>query len=289
MSDLAVRAVQLTKRYGEVTALDRLDLDVPVGSVVGLIGPNGAGKSTALSILATLLSPTSGSVEIFGIDPGRRPRDARRVVGYVPDQLGLYDSLSVRGYLEFFAAAFRIPRGGVDDLVSGLLELVELAHKDGDAVNTLSRGMKQRLSVARALLHDPRLLVLDEPASGLDPRSRNEFDALMRQLVSMGKTVVVSSHALDQMAELCTHVVILEAGVVRGAGTPAELAAGVGVGRVEVVLAGGERMTYDVADDAAAAALLKRLLEDGAEVVEFTRSAPGLVDAYLSLTEGVGS
>ena len=189
-----------------------LTLEVPTGSVFGLIGPNGAGKSTTLSILASVLTPTSGTAEVAGCDPVHDARGVRRKVGYMPDVLGVYDNLSVQEYLEFFAAAYSLPRSSWKGLVDGLLELVGLEVKRTAMVESLSRGMKQRLALARALVHDPEVLLLDEPASGLDPRARVELRGLLAELQSMGKTIVISSHILSEMEEMCSHIAIMEAG-----------------------------------------------------------------------------
>ena len=240
---MAVRTVGLTKRFGELFAVRDLSLEVPRGSVFGLIGPNGAGKSTTLSILASVLTPTSGSARVAGCDPVTDARGVRRRVGYMPDVLGVYDNLSVQEYLEFFAAAYSLPRAGWKGLVDGLLELVGLEVKRTAMVESLSRGMKQRLALARALVHDPEVLLLDEPASGLDPRARVELRVLLAELQSMGKTIVISSHILSEMEEMCSHIAIMEAGRLLAVGAPKEIGAQVAAagGRAVVVhLAGGE-------------------------------------------------
>ena len=284
----AVRTVGLTKRYGTLTAVDDLDLEVPEGSVFGLIGPNGAGKSTTFAILASILSPTSGVVEVAGADPSVDPRAVRRRLGYMPDVLGVYDNLRVDEYLEFFAAAHQIPRSSWPGLVDGLLELVGLEVKRDAMVESLSRGMKQRLALARALVHDPDVLVLDEPASGLDPRARVELRTLLSELRAMGKTVVVSSHILTEMEEMCTHVAIMEAGRLLAAGEPAEIGDRLKGGhQVLVRLAGGEERRFRVASEQEQRALLHRLVaEEGLPVVEFRAEGTGLEELFMEVTEG---
>jgi ABC-2 type transport system ATP-binding protein len=284
----ALRIKGLTKRYGATFAVRDLDLEVARGEVYGLIGPNGAGKSTTFAVLASLLKPTSGSVEVLGVDPADRPREVRRSVGYMPDVLGLYDGLSVEEYLRFFAASYKIPRSQHGPLVDGLLELVDLGTKRTAMVNSLSRGMKQRLSLARALVHDPELLILDEPASGLDPRARVELRNLLVELRSMGKTIIISSHILAELAEMCTGIGIMEKGALLASGTPATIRGQLG-GRttVRVVLAGGEERSYTVDDEHGKAALLRRLVVDeDLQVTEFAETGGGLEDLFMQITTG---
>ncbi|MGI9596336.1 MAG: ABC transporter ATP-binding protein, partial [Acidimicrobiales bacterium] len=197
--DASIAATGLTKRYGPLHAVNDIDFYVPRGSVYGLIGPNGAGKSTLMSMAASLLLPSAGSIRVEGHDPITEPTDVRRKIGYMPDGLGVYEGMNVSEYIEFFAAAYRIPHDEWGRLTDSLLELVELEVKRTAAVNSLSRGMKQRLSLARALVHDPSLLILDEPASGLDPRARIELRHLIENLHRMGKTILVSSHILTEL------------------------------------------------------------------------------------------
>jgi ABC-2 type transport system ATP-binding protein len=287
-SSLAVETRGLTKRYGALFAVRDLDLHVPRGAVFGLIGPNGAGKTTTMSILASLLKATAGSALVAGFDPLTESREVRRRVGYMPDVVGVYDNLRVDEYLEFFAGAYRIPKASWPSLVDSLLELVDLTGKRTAMVNELSRGMKQRLSLARALVHDPEVLILDEPASGLDPRARIDLRVLLSELQAMGKTIVVSSHILPELQEICSHIAIMEAGQLLAAGAPQTILDQLGHGRtVKVRLAGGEERSYSVADDAEQAALLRRLIEEGQQVVEFTQSGDGLEDLFLAITRGV--
>jgi ABC-2 type transport system ATP-binding protein len=284
----AVRTVALTKRYGSLTAVDDLDLEVPEGSVFGLIGPNGAGKSTTFAIVASILSPTSGMAEVAGFNPSADPRSVRRHLGYMPDVLGVYDNLRVDEYLEFFAAAHELRRASWPGLIDGLLELVGLEVKRDAMVESLSRGMKQRLALARALIHDPEVLVLDEPASGLDPRARVELRTLLGELRAMGKTVVISSHILTEMEEMCSHVAIMEAGRLLAAGEPSEIGDRLRGGHQVVVrLAGGEEQRYTVTGEEAQRELLHRLVADeGLPVVEFREEGSGLEQLFMDVTEG---
>ncbi len=202
----------LTKRYGTTLALDHLDLVVPEGAVYGFIGPNGAGKTTTMRILTGLLRASSGEAFIDGHEVVREPNVVRSLVGWMPDSFGVYDSMKAWEYLDFFAASYGLPAARRTQLIGELLDLVDLGHKRDDYVMGLSRGMKQRLSLARTMAHDPRLLILDEPASGLDPRARIELRELLKELRSLGKTIVISSHILTELAEMCTHIGIIEAG-----------------------------------------------------------------------------
>ena len=286
---VAVRAQQLTKRYGNLLAVNQLDLIVPRGSIFGLIGPNGAGKSTTFAMMATLLRPTSGRITVMGADPSHKPRTVRRRMGYMPDSLGVYDNLRVDEYIEFFAASYGIHRGEWPTLIDGLLELVDLSVKRTAMVNSLSRGMKQRLSLARALVHDPELLILDEPASGLDPRARVELRELLKTLNGMGKTIVISSHILAELEEMCTDIAILEAGKLLAAGPPREILERLGGSRtVRVRFATGNTESFTVADDAEQTALLRRLIVDeGRDVVEFVEESGGLEQLFMTITEGI--
>lgn len=286
---VAVRATQLSKRYGNLLAVNNLDLTVPRGSIFGLIGPNGAGKSTTFAMMASLLLPTSGRIMVMGVDPSRKPRTVRRRMGYMPDNLGVYDNLRVDEYLEFFAASYGIARTEWTALVDGLLELVDLSVKRTAMVNSLSRGMKQRLSLARALVHDPELLVLDEPASGLDPRARVELRELLKTLNTMGKTIIISSHILSELEEMCTDVAIMEAGKLLAAGPPRQILERLGGSRnVRVRFASGASESFTVASDDEQSALLRRLVvEEGRDVVEFVEESGGLEQLFMSLTEGI--
>ena len=202
----------LTKRYRDLVAVRDLNLSIEAGDVFGFIGPNGAGKTTTIKTLATLLEPTSGTVHVDGIDVLRYPLEVRKIIGYMPDFFGVYDDVKVWEYLDFFAAAYKIPANKRKGIIDDVLELTDLTEKRESYVEGLSRGMKQRLCLAKTLVHDPKVLLLDEPASGLDPRARIEFRALLKELRSMGKTIFVSSHILPELADFCNSVGIMERG-----------------------------------------------------------------------------
>src|SRR5438270_4274335 len=202
----------LTKMYGELYALDRLTIKLERGDVYGFIGPNGAGKTTTMRILATLLNPTWGEATVCGYSIYNGAKDIRRVMGYMPDFFGVYDDMKVIEYLEFFAAAYRIKGSERRRKCDQVLELVDLGYKRDALVTSLSRGMTQRLGLARVLLHEPQVLLLDEPASGLDPRARIEMRGLLKELRSMNKTIMVSSHILPELADICNKIGIIERG-----------------------------------------------------------------------------
>jgi ABC-2 type transport system ATP-binding protein len=198
--------------YGRTVAVKGLSFDIPQGEVFGFIGPNGAGKTTTIKVLATLLRPAGGKVRVGGLDVTLKPRKVRRMIGYMPDFFGVYEDLTVNEYLRFFAAAYRLDRAKRKGVVDDLLALTDLGEKRDSPVEALSRGMKQRLGLARVLVHDPELLLLDEPASGLDPRARIEIRELLKELKRMGKTILLSSHILHELAQVCTRIGIIEAG-----------------------------------------------------------------------------
>ena len=202
----------LTKNYGSFPALKGLSLEIPDGALHGFVGPNGAGKTTTMRILATLMKPTSGTAYVDGTDVVREGQKARKLVGYMPDFFGVYDSLKCWEYLDFYARCYRIGQTERKRMTRQLLELVQLEDKENEYVEALSRGMKQRLCLARSLIHDPKLLILDEPASGMDPRARAEMKSILRTLREMGKTVMISSHILPELAEMCDSLTILDHG-----------------------------------------------------------------------------
>ncbi|SHJ68256.1 ABC-2 type transport system ATP-binding protein [Anaerobranca californiensis DSM 14826] len=199
----------LVKQYGNFTAVNDISFNIEKGSIFGLIGPNGAGKTTTMRIMATLLTKTSGKIELGGQDLYKNIKESRKLLGYMPDFFGVYDDLRVSEYLEFYGEAYGLNLIDVRKVIPDLLELVGLAHKREDFVNNLSRGMKQRLCLARTLIHQPEVLILDEPASGLDPRARVELRNIIKELQKMGKTILISSHILLELSQLCTHVGII--------------------------------------------------------------------------------
>ncbi|SPT99629.1 ABC transporter ATP-binding protein [Lysinibacillus capsici] len=229
----------LTKRYGSFTALDHLNLSLEEGVVFGFVGANGAGKSTTFSILATLLSPTSGDALINGKSVVKEPKEVRKQIGYMPDFFGVYDQLKVDEYLDFYGASYGIQLAERQVLIPQLLELVNLTSKRYEYVDLLSRGMKQRLCLARALIHDPKVLILDEPASGLDPRARVEMRDILRNLKSMGKTILISSHILPELAEMCDEIGVIDNG---------KLIAHGNVAAIQAQLQGEKRIVLKVID-----------------------------------------
>ncbi len=237
MISAAIETRELTKRYGRTLALDGLNLEVSAGSIYGFIGPNGAGKTTTLRLVAGLLEPTRGDVELMGERLDRAGRKAQRLVGYMPDFFGVYDDLRVWEYLDFFARCYGLAAPKRRSTVDGLLDLVDLTPKRNALVQQLSRGMQQRLCLAHALVHDPPILLLDEPASGLDPRARVELRELLRTLRDMGKTILLSSHILSELAEVCTEIGIMRAGHLVASGT---------LEHVRTLLGGTRRLRIDV-------------------------------------------
>ncbi len=264
-SNPMIKVERLYKRYGVVHALEDLSLEVQAGAVYGLIGPNGAGKTTLLRILATLLSPTSGLVWLDG-EEVTHSSALRRKVGYMPDFFGVYPDLTSAEYLEFYAGISGVARRNQANAIKDLLELVNLSDKRDAPVETLSRGMKQRLCLARALVHDPQILLLDEPASGLDPGARVEFRELLRTLQGMGKTIVVSSHILLDLAEMCSNIAIIRAGrlVIEG-----------DVEHVIRALGGGQRVEV-------------RVLERAGEAMQLLKEMPEITNVSLEQENGNG-
>jgi ABC-2 type transport system ATP-binding protein len=208
----AVQTLGLTRAFGSLKALDALDLTVQKGDLFGFIGSNGAGKTTTLRILATFLAPSAGTAVIMGHDVVRNADAVRHVIGYMPDFFGVYKDMEVTEYLDFFGACYKIPTAQREKTVNDVLELVGLTEKKGTLIGALSRGMQQRLGLARVLIHDPALLLLDEPASGLDPRARIEMMAILQELQRLGKTIIISSHILRELETLCNRVAIIEKG-----------------------------------------------------------------------------
>ncbi|MFZ5652756.1 MAG: ABC transporter ATP-binding protein [Bacillota bacterium] len=297
----------LTKRFGQTVALDGMSLEVERGSVFGLIGPNGAGKTTAMSILATLQLPDGGVAEVDGQNVVTGVDRVRCLIGYMPDFFGVYDGLKVCEYLDFFANAYYLPKAGRDRLIDSLLELVNLRDKKEFYVDHLSRGMKQRLALARCLVHDPSVLILDEPASGLDPRARAEMKEIVRHLGRMGKTVLISSHILPELGEICDRVAIMESGRVVVAGTVEEVTEAGGGARLIVVEVSGnagelarflsrmEKVALAEAGEhqvrvlfrggrAEQGILLKEIMDGGFSVIEFHEVRRNLEEAFMAVT-----
>jgi ABC-2 type transport system ATP-binding protein len=316
-----VETRELTRRYGDTLALNQLNLQIPQGAIYGFIGPNGAGKTTTMRILTTLLEPSGGEAFVAGHSVTRERAAVRRSVGFMPDFFGVYDSMKSHEYLDFFAASYAIPAARRPRLIDDLLALVDLSHKKDSEVMGLSRGMKQRLSLARTMLHDPALLILDEPASGLDPRARVELRELLKELRSMGKTIMISSHILTELAEMSTHIGIIERGTLLASGDVATImrslqphrvfdvhimpegeggmgdaleAAAALVRAMPHVLdarplpeAAPPHLQIDVdGDDRAVSALLARLVGAGVQVTHFAGQVSDLEDIFMRVTEG---
>lgn len=250
----------LTKVYRDLVALDKLSLTIDQGDIYGFIGPNGAGKTTTIRILATLLRPTSGQAFVCGYSVNGQAKHIRRKIGYVPDEFGVYEDMTVNEYLEFFAALYEIIGKDRQRVIRDVLELTDLGYKQTAQVDSLSRGMRQRLALARVLIHDPEVLLLDEPASGLDPRARIEIRELLKELRNMGKTILISSHILSELKELCNKVGIIERGKLLFSGSVNEILAKVRSTNVALV-------QVREAPEQAAAALLEHDLVTKAEVL----------------------
>ena len=301
----------LVKRYDRTLAVAGLDLAIEPGEIFGLVGPNGAGKTTTLRMLATLLRPTAGDAEIDGWSVTRNPDQVRRILGFMPDVFGVYDDMKVWEYLDFFARCHGLPAAGRRRMIGDLLELVDLGDRRNDYVQTLSRGMEQRLCLAHALVHDPKVLLLDEPASGLDPRARVELRELLRELRALGKTILISSHILPELEELCTSVAIVDRGKVLAQGRITDIERRLRFGavlRVRLLLEGealeAARDQFeadpDVAsasilddgtielgfrgDDQASAHLLAASVSAGLPIVSFARAASDLEELFLQVT-----
>lgn len=297
----------LVKRYGRFTAVNRLSLDVERGCIFGLVGPNGAGKTTTMRIIATLLPADTGDVTIDGVSVRENPLAARNRLGYVPDFFGVYDKLRADEYLDFYGNAHNVDPAKRKESIPALLELVNLTDRRNSYVNELSRGMQQRLCLARAMIHDPELLVMDEPASGMDPRARAEMKGILRALRDMGKTIVISSHILPEMAELCDAVAIMDHGNAALVGTMEQvLGRSFGAAAVDVqVLSGVDealltlRQLAFVTDvqadgnyikaafkggDAEQAAILCAIVNSGAQVLRYVRNEANLERIFLEVT-----
>jgi ABC-2 type transport system ATP-binding protein len=305
-----IETKKLTKNFGNLVAVCNLDLHIGAGDIFGFIGPNGAGKTTTMRILVTLLEPTSGTAFIDGLDVTKKGKEVRRRVGYMPDFMGVYDDLKVFEYLEFFAAAFGIEYHKRQAIVDGVLELTDLVSKRSAPVDSLSRGMQQRLGLARVLIHDPKVLILDEPASGLDPRARIEMRELLRELKRMGKTVMISSHILSELEEICDTIGIVEHGQLVFSGSMAEIRPRLGIqSKMRVKVVGdparameiltvlpqiqrvenvGEYLAVTFREGADTDGLIARtLVTGGVDVIYLQPEQLKLDDAFLQLTKGI--
>ncbi len=304
-----ITLVNFHKVYGELVAVHDLNLHINAGEVFGFIGPNGAGKSTTIRFLATLLKATSGEGTVNGCSVTRDPLGVRRSVGYMPDAFGVYDGMRVWEFLDFFAVAYEIPKKRRKQVIGEVLELLDLTHKRDDFVNGLSRGMKQRLCLAKTLVHDPPVLILDEPASGLDPRARLEVKALLKELRRMGKTIIISSHILSELADCCSSIGIIERGQLLMHGPIGDVYQQIRGNRV-VEIRFTENMERGLSvlrscealrnlevrenlvlaeletDDAGVAALLDQLAKDGVRMRSFAEKEPTLEDVFMLVTKG---
>lgn len=298
------------KDYGEFTAVESLSLKIDAGEMFGFIGPNGAGKSTTIRYLATLLKATRGDATVNGHSVNKDPMAVRRSIGYMPDDFGVYDGMKVWEFLDFFAVAYKIGRAQRKQVILDVLELLDLAHKRDDFVNGLSRGMKQRLCLAKTLVHDPPVLILDEPTSGLDPRARIEVKALLKELRRMGKTILISSHILSELADCCSSIGIIERGQLLLSGPIASVyrqirrnrvvdirfndksEAGISILRscpeLRDIDIDGNRVTVELeADDEQLANIMNRLQQEGIPMRSFNDKEPTLEDVFMMVTKGL--
>ncbi len=305
-----IRIQHLNKEYKGLTAVKDLSLDLEAGDIFGFIGPNGAGKTTTIKMLATLLKPTSGKAEIDGIDVVENPEAVRGRIGYMPAFFGIYDDMRVWEYLDFFAGAYRLPRPQRPRIIDDVLNLTDLGGKKDSYVEELSTGMKQRLCLAKTLIHDPKVLLLDEPASGLDPRARIEIKELFKELKAMGKTIIISSHILPELADFCNKVGIIERGEMLVSGDVQDIMAKVSGGRtLEIRLLDGyaqaaemlheapgvravrqmdTSLQIDFAGDPAMQAELNTMLVgSGLRVLSFAEQETDLEDIFMKVTKGL--
>lgn len=311
-----VEIEELTKRYGRFLALDHVNFHINKGDIFGFVGPNGAGKTTTMRIMCGLIKATSGNVVIDGVNVLKRPAEVKRLIGYVPDFFGVYDNLKVMEYMEFYGSMYGMRKADVVDVSERLLELVNLQDKHEAFVDSLSRGMKQRLCVARSLIHDPELLILDEPGSGLDPRSRVEMWNLLKRLSAMGKTIMISSHILPELSEMCDSIGVLDHGRMVASGNVDEIldhsdavspvrikgymlgmSAETSMDRISVIIK--ERFDVDriiVRDDEIFvyytgsrerdSELLRSLVDNGVHIHQFYRDRGDLESLFLEITGG---
>ena len=304
-----IELINFTKRYGDLLAVDGLTLKIEPGETFGFIGPNGAGKSTTIRFLATLLRATGGEGIVNGHSVTRDAIGVRRSVGYMPDAFGVYDGMKVWEFLDFFAVAYQIPRARRKQVIGDVLDLLDLTGKRDNFVNSLSRGMKQRLCLAKTLVHDPPVLILDEPASGLDPRARVEVKALLKELRKMGKTILISSHILTELADCCTSIGIIERGKLLMHGPIDDvyrrirrnrivkikfienMEAGLAIIRsmpeTREVRIEDSQVTVELdGDDARVASLMEELVRNGVRMNSFADKEPTLEDVFMLVTKG---
>lgn len=306
----------VSKTFARRKAVDSLNFKIESGEIFGLVGPNGAGKTTTMRMLVTLLQPDEGEILVGGYSVSKSPREVRRLIGFMPDAFGVYDDMTVNEYLEFFAACYHVAKPQRAALIKDLLELVDLSNRRDDMVDTLSTGLKQRLGLARVLIHDPGILVLDEPASGLDPRARVEIRELLLEVARLGKTILFSSHILADVSELCTRVAIMEGGKLAAVGTLGQLSQKLVPHRqikVAVLDKAEEaqafltmqesisavRMQTDVnhnrtqfevdfnGEDHDLQELLNRLVENKFSVVHFSEETQKLEEVFMRTTKGI--
>ncbi|GAB4325630.1 MAG: ABC transporter ATP-binding protein [Candidatus Sumerlaeia bacterium] len=299
----------ITKHYKDLTAVNNLWLDINEGDIFGFIGPNGAGKTTTIKILATLLKPDAGVAYICNYNVLTQQDDVKRVLGYMPDFFGVYDDMKVWEYLDFFAAAYKIDRQRRPQIINDVLELTDLTDKKDAFVEALSRGMKQRLCLAKTLVHDPKVLLLDEPASGLDPRARIEFRELLKELRRMGKTILVSSHILTELSDFCNKIGIIEKGQLLVAGDVGEIIKQIKGARVvavkikgdsdrarDLLMASdnvlniaidGDQLEIEVAADCEDTSFINEtLIQNAIKVLSFTEKQMDLEDVFMQITKG---
>jgi ABC-2 type transport system ATP-binding protein len=304
-----IETQRLCKNYKNFEALKGIDLTIESGDIFGFIGPNGAGKTTTIRILSTLLEPTSGWARVDGINVTTDPYAIKKIIGYMPDSFGVYDGMRLREYLDFFGAAYKIPSKKRKAIIEDVLELTDLTSRADDYVSAFSRGMKQRCCLAKTLIHDPKILLLDEPASGLDPRARIEIRELLKALQAMGKTILISSHILSELGDMCNKIAIIERGellaqgehkeilaslrqtmeirldVIEGADKAADILAAT-PGLVNIDQSGNEFQMEATLDREAMSALLTNLVKEGVKVLHFGEHEGTLEDVFLTVTKG---
>lgn len=311
-----VEIEELTKRYGRFLALDHVNFHINKGDIFGFVGPNGAGKTTTMRIMCGLIKATSGNVVIDGVNVLKRPAEVKRLIGYVPDFFGVYDNLKVMEYMEFYGSMYGMRKADVVDASERLLELVNLQDKHEAFVDSLSRGMKQRLCVARSLIHDPELLILDEPGSGLDPRSRVDMWNLLKRLSAMGKTIMISSHILPELSEMCDSIGVLDHGRMVASGNVDEIldhsdamspvrikgymlgmSAETSMDRISVIIKErfdvdriivreDEIFVYYTGSRERDSELLRSLVDNGVHIHQFYRDRGDLESLFLEITGG---